>query len=110
MKPIVSQLVAEPPATPESSVPSVNEVDDILVSCLGQMAVTAGSDLLWKPLNHEVSVKIFIERMHMFHFFSGTFYLVIIFYGCHSFLVTSFIFVFLSTMDLEHANVLATGS
>eukprot|EP00268_Persea_americana_P022565 TRINITY_DN22456_c0_g2_i1.p1 TRINITY_DN22456_c0_g2~~TRINITY_DN22456_c0_g2_i1.p1 ORF type:complete len:2020 (-),score=349.41 TRINITY_DN22456_c0_g2_i1:339-6095(-) len=54
LKPIVSQLVAEPPATPESSVPSVNEVDDILVSCLGQMAVTAGSDLLWKPLNHEV--------------------------------------------------------
>ncbi|KAJ4955279.1 hypothetical protein NE237_012062 [Protea cynaroides] len=56
LKPIVSQLVAEPPAALEEfpHLPSIQEVDDILVSCIGQMAVTAGSDLLWKPLNHEV--------------------------------------------------------
>ncbi|KAL5979877.1 hypothetical protein ACLOJK_038989 [Asimina triloba] len=56
LKPIVSQLLVEPPASIEQfpTVPTVEQVDDTLVSCLGQMAVTAGSDLLWKPLNHEV--------------------------------------------------------
>ncbi|KAK9913977.1 hypothetical protein M0R45_037776 [Rubus argutus] len=56
LKPIVSQLVVEPPLPPEehSDIPSVEEVDDLLVVCIGQMAVTAGSDLLWKPLNFEV--------------------------------------------------------
>ncbi|XP_042487302.1 uncharacterized protein At3g06530 [Macadamia integrifolia] len=56
LKPIISQLVAEPPASLEEfpHLPSIQEVDDILVACVGQMAVTAGSDLLWKPLNHEV--------------------------------------------------------
>ncbi|KAM3389004.1 hypothetical protein ACQJBY_011252 [Aegilops geniculata] len=56
LKPIVSQFVAEPPESLESvpDAPSVEEVDEILVSCLGQMAVTARSDVLWKPLNHEV--------------------------------------------------------
>lgn len=56
LKPIVSQLVVEPPALLEEhpEIPSVKEVDDILVLCVGQMAVTAGSDLLWKPLNYEV--------------------------------------------------------
>ncbi|XP_050386752.1 uncharacterized protein At3g06530 isoform X2 [Argentina anserina] len=56
LKPIVSQLVIEPPLSLEdhSDIPSVEEVDEILVVCIGQMAVTAGSDLLWKPLNHEV--------------------------------------------------------
>ncbi|XBI94094.1 hypothetical protein VPH35_030803 [Triticum aestivum] len=56
MKPIVSQFVAEPPESLDSvpDAPSVEEVDEILVSCLGQMAVTARSDVLWKPLNHEV--------------------------------------------------------
>lgn len=39
--------------------PSVQEMDDALVSCLGQMALTAGSDLLWKPLNHEVRWRAF---------------------------------------------------
>ncbi|KAL6980905.1 hypothetical protein U1Q18_022541 [Sarracenia purpurea var. burkii] len=34
----------------------MEEVDDLLVACVGQMAVTAGTDLLWKPLNHEASV------------------------------------------------------
>lgn len=58
LKPIVSQLAAEPPTSLEEhlKIPSVNEVDDLLVVCIGQMAVTAGSDLLWKPLNHEVMV------------------------------------------------------
>jgi len=56
LKPIVSQFVAEPPESIESLVdaPSVEEVDEALVLCLGQMAVTARSDVLWKPLNHEV--------------------------------------------------------
>ncbi|CAI9091980.1 OLC1v1027104C1 [Oldenlandia corymbosa var. corymbosa] len=56
LKPLVSQLVMEPPPSLQQhpEVPSVDEVDNILVSCIGQMAVTAGSDLLWKPLNHEV--------------------------------------------------------
>ncbi|KAL9275650.1 hypothetical protein AKJ16_DCAP21377 [Drosera capensis] len=56
LKPIVSQISVEPPASFEDcpGVPSVTEVDDLLVSCIGQMAVTAGSDLLWKPLNYEV--------------------------------------------------------
>lgn len=57
LQPIVSQLDIDPPSLLEQhpSVPSVKEVDDLLVACVGQMAVTAGSDLLWKPLNHEVS-------------------------------------------------------
>ncbi|XVE62425.1 hypothetical protein DITRI_Ditri06bG0117000 [Diplodiscus trichospermus] len=56
LKPIVSQLVIEPPSSIEEhlNIPSVNEVDDLLVICIGQMAVIAGIDLLWKPLNHEV--------------------------------------------------------
>lgn len=57
LKPIVSQLTIEPPGDLEEhlNVPSVKEVDDLLVVCIGQMSVTAGTDLLWKPLNHEVS-------------------------------------------------------
>lgn len=64
LKPIVSQLVLDPPASLDdnsSSIPSVKEFDDLLVVCIGQMAVTAGSDLLWKPLNHEVSLVISIS-------------------------------------------------
>lgn len=59
LKPIVSQLVIEPPASLDDSpnLPIVMEVDDLLVMCIGQMAVTAGNDLLWKPLNHEVHIK-----------------------------------------------------
>ncbi|KAJ1272131.1 hypothetical protein BS78_06G179400 [Paspalum vaginatum] len=56
LKPIVSQFVVEPPESIEAALdaPSVEEVDETLVLCLGQMAVTARSDVLWKPLNHEV--------------------------------------------------------
>lgn len=57
----MSQLVVEPPVLTEChpDVPSIKEVDNLLVSCVGQMAVTAGSDLLWKPLNHEVTKRPF---------------------------------------------------
>jgi len=56
LKPIVSQFVVEPPESIESvpDAPSIEEVDDTIILCLGQMAVTARSDVLWKPLNHEV--------------------------------------------------------
>ncbi|KAA8539765.1 hypothetical protein F0562_026457 [Nyssa sinensis] len=65
LKPIVSQLAAEPPASLEEYpiIPSVKEVDDLLVVCIGQMAVTAGTDLLWKPLNHEVLMQTRSEKV-----------------------------------------------
>ncbi|XP_010275398.1 PREDICTED: uncharacterized protein At3g06530 isoform X2 [Nelumbo nucifera] len=64
LKPIVAQLVVEPPSLEElPDLPCLNEVDDTLVSCLGQMAVTAGSDLLWKPLNHEVLMQTRSEKV-----------------------------------------------
>ncbi|XP_027329398.1 uncharacterized protein At3g06530 isoform X2 [Abrus precatorius] len=65
LRPIVSQLVVDPPALLDDSMdmPSVKEVDDLLVVCIGQMAVTAGSDLLWKSLNHEVLMQTRSEKM-----------------------------------------------
>ncbi|KAF5805582.1 putative U3 small nucleolar RNA-associated protein [Helianthus annuus] len=65
LKPIISQLVVDPPTSLEDhpDVPSVNEVDDVLVSCVGQMAVTSASDLLWKPLNHEVLMQTRSEKV-----------------------------------------------
>ncbi|XVE56436.1 hypothetical protein DITRI_Ditri04bG0009000 [Diplodiscus trichospermus] len=65
LKPIVSQLVIEPPSSLEEhpNILSVKEVDDLLVVCIGQMAVTAGTDLLWKPLNHEVLMQTRSEKM-----------------------------------------------
>ncbi|XP_022943098.1 uncharacterized protein At3g06530 [Cucurbita moschata] len=56
LKPIVSQMASEPPEMLDENinVPSVNKVDDVLVNCIGQMAVATGSDSLWKHLNHEV--------------------------------------------------------
>jgi U3 small nucleolar RNA-associated protein 10 len=59
LKPIVSHFVVQPPESLElvPDAPSVEEVDAILVLCLGQMAVTARSDVLWKPLNYEVGTK-----------------------------------------------------
>ena len=69
MKPIISQLLVDPPSSLEQhpDVPSVNEVDDVLVSCVGQMAVTSASDLLWKPLNHEVSLQSVSARFICLH-------------------------------------------
>lgn len=65
LKPIVSQLVTDPPSSlvQYPNVPSVEEVDDLLVECVGRMAVTAGSDLLWKPLNHEVLMQTRSEKL-----------------------------------------------
>ncbi|KAK7276819.1 hypothetical protein RIF29_17965 [Crotalaria pallida] len=66
LKPIVSQLVIDPPPAlldEGENIPSVKEVDDLLVVCIGQMAVTAGSDLLWKPLNHEVLMQTRSEKL-----------------------------------------------
>ena len=56
MKPIISQLTTEPPVALEDhpNLPSMQEVDDLVVNCVGQMAIAAESDLLWKPLNTEV--------------------------------------------------------
>ncbi|KAJ7545476.1 hypothetical protein O6H91_09G122000 [Diphasiastrum complanatum] len=58
LEPIVSQMVLEGPSdsllAESPDIPTVSEVDDLLVMCLGQMALTAGTDALWKPLNHEV--------------------------------------------------------
>ncbi|XP_026432640.1 uncharacterized protein At3g06530-like isoform X2 [Papaver somniferum] len=65
LKPIVAQLVVEPPSSLQEfpDAPSVEEVNDSLVACLGQMAVTSGSDLLWKPLNHEVLMQTRSEKI-----------------------------------------------
>ncbi|XP_010464226.1 PREDICTED: uncharacterized protein At3g06530 isoform X1 [Camelina sativa] len=65
LKPIVSQLVVEPPSSLKEHphVPSVGEVDELLVACIGQMAVASGSDLLWKPLNHEVLMQTRSENL-----------------------------------------------
>nr|XP_043631361.1 uncharacterized protein At3g06530 isoform X2 [Erigeron canadensis] len=65
LKPIISQLGVDPPSSLEQhpDVPNVNEVDDMLISCVGQMAVTSASDLLWKPLNHEVLMQTRSEKV-----------------------------------------------
>ncbi|KAF2311685.1 hypothetical protein GH714_025935 [Hevea brasiliensis] len=65
LKPIVSQLAVEPPTSLEENpnIPSVKEVDELLVVCIGQMAVTAGTDVLWKALNHEVLLQTRSERV-----------------------------------------------
>ncbi|KAI3712588.1 hypothetical protein L1987_71147 [Smallanthus sonchifolius] len=65
LKPIISQLGVDTPSSLEHhpDVPSVNEVDDMMVSCVGQMAVTSASDLLWKPLNHEVLMQTRSEKV-----------------------------------------------
>ncbi|CAN6457927.1 unnamed protein product [Victoria cruziana] len=65
LKPLVSQLIVDLPALSDQNqvTPAVDEVDDLLVSCLGQMATTAGTDLLWKPLNHEVLMQTRSEKL-----------------------------------------------
>uniref|UniRef100_A0A1D1XF93 Uncharacterized protein At3g06530 n=1 Tax=Anthurium amnicola TaxID=1678845 RepID=A0A1D1XF93_9ARAE len=65
LKPIVSQLVVEPPVLldPSGDIPTVNAVDESLVCCLGQMAVTVGSDDIWKQLNHEVLMQTRSEKV-----------------------------------------------
>ncbi|KAJ0234156.1 Uncharacterized protein HA466_0276910 [Hirschfeldia incana] len=65
LKPVVSQLAVEPPSGLKEipHLPSVEEVDELVVSCIGQMAVASGSDLLWKPLNHEVLMQTRSEKL-----------------------------------------------
>ncbi|KAL2649237.1 hypothetical protein R1flu_017365 [Riccia fluitans] len=69
LEPIVSQICVDPPSSLPTTdqVPSVQEMDDTIVACLGQMALTAGSDLLWKPLNHQVlmSTRYVSERSRL---------------------------------------------
>lgn len=67
MHPIVAQLVTEPPSALEQypNTPGVNEFDDLLVECIGQMAVAAGSDQLWKHLNHEVIISFSIFSLSL---------------------------------------------
>ena len=52
--PLIDQISVEKPSNTTESIPSSQDMDKTLVTCLGQMAITAGTDLLWKPLNHEV--------------------------------------------------------
>ncbi|KAJ0970620.1 hypothetical protein J5N97_018579 [Dioscorea zingiberensis] len=65
LKPIVSQFVVELPTSlePSSDAPSVEEVNELIVVCLGQMAVTSRSDVLWQPLNHEVLMQTRSEKV-----------------------------------------------
>ncbi|CAA6663312.1 unnamed protein product [Spirodela intermedia] len=65
LKPIVSQLLVDPPVSSEQyqNLPAVDEVDESLVCCLGQMAVTVGSDDIWKQLNHEVLMQTRCEKV-----------------------------------------------
>ncbi|KMZ72733.1 hypothetical protein ZOSMA_15G00710 [Zostera marina] len=59
------QLVADPPTMEDqlSDIPTVEEVDLILVCCLGQMAVAVGSDDIWKQLNHDVLMQTRSEKL-----------------------------------------------
>ncbi|CAI5464824.1 unnamed protein product [Closterium sp. Yama58-4] len=93
LEPLVSQIDREPPAgvasivsapsAPEAhsvasqlseahlmlepyiaaSVPSISAVDDELVTCLGEMTIAGGSDILWKQLNHQVLMCTRSERV-----------------------------------------------
>lgn len=60
--PIVSQILVDAPLDLASAedeyekIATVEEMDDTLVSCVSRMALTAGSDLFWKPLNREVCI------------------------------------------------------
>ena len=64
-------MASEPPEMLDENinVPSVNEVDDVLVNCIGQMAVATGSDSLWKHLNHEVKNISLVYSLFFFFFF-----------------------------------------
>ncbi|CAM8989930.1 unnamed protein product [Rhodiola kirilowii] len=56
LEPLVLQLDVDPPMSLEEhpEVPSVEQVDSLLVMCVGQMAASAGTDTLWKELNNRV--------------------------------------------------------
>ncbi|MQM05223.1 hypothetical protein Taro_038028, partial [Colocasia esculenta] len=65
LKPVVSQLAVEPPASLEQffDLPTIDGINESLVCCLGQMAVTVGSDDIWKQLNHEVLMQTRSEKV-----------------------------------------------
>ncbi|GJP59186.1 hypothetical protein CLOP_g9423 [Closterium sp. NIES-67] len=46
-----------------ASIPSISDVDDELVTCLGEMTIAGGSDILWKQLNHQVLMCTRSERV-----------------------------------------------
>ncbi|MCO5557096.1 hypothetical protein L7F22_010652 [Adiantum nelumboides] len=60
LEPLVQQVSVDRPPLDEAEsngmewFPTTQDMDSALVACLGQMAIAAGTDLLWKPLNHEV--------------------------------------------------------
>ncbi|EFJ35196.1 hypothetical protein SELMODRAFT_438493 [Selaginella moellendorffii] len=58
---LADQLLEEAPpeldGSTDADVPTLAEADETVVSCLSRMALTAGTDVLWKPLNHEVLMK-----------------------------------------------------
>lgn len=60
--PVVSQLLVDAPpelaGLEDEKIATLEEMDNIIVSCVSQMALTSGSDLFWKPLNREVRVFI----------------------------------------------------
>jgi U3 small nucleolar RNA-associated protein 10 len=65
LHPVVGQLLSEPPNSLDQNpnVPSLIEFDNMVVNCIGQMAVAAGNDQLWKHLNHEVLMQTRSEKM-----------------------------------------------
>jgi U3 small nucleolar RNA-associated protein 10 len=64
--PVVSQLLVDAPPGLDNSedenehekIATLDEMDDTVVSCVSQMALSSGSDLFWKPLNREVRLRI----------------------------------------------------
>ncbi|KAI5081132.1 hypothetical protein GOP47_0004315 [Adiantum capillus-veneris] len=71
LRPLVQQISIERPLVDEAESdslewhPTTQDMDSALVACLGQMAITAGTDLLWKPLNHEVLLCTRSEAVHV---------------------------------------------
>ena len=53
LDPIVAQVDLDPP-TPPAGCGEEEGMESTLVLCLGQMALTSGSDVLWKQLNSSV--------------------------------------------------------
>lgn len=76
LQPIVAQLLVDPPPglgnvvvdkAKHEGTATQEDMDGALVSCLGQMALTAGTDLLWKPLNHEVRSACIVKVVQSGH-------------------------------------------
>lgn len=65
LKPIISQVMVEALVSFKEhlNIPSVKEVDDLSVLCMGQMFVTARTGHLWKPLNHQGILFFFLPSI-----------------------------------------------